>query len=93
LSAFEERGIQVGRDIAAVSFDEFDWASKLNPPLTTVDQHVNRLGLEAADLLFELIANPRSRKRRLGPRKLPPTLVVRSSCGCRPEVKPLGIAH
>lgn len=80
IDAFHARGLRVGHDVGAISFDEFDWAAYLDPPLTTVDQHIDELGTTAATMLFDLIENPGG-PRRSEVRKLAPTLIVRDSCG------------
>lgn len=82
MDAFMARGLVIGRDIGGISFDEFDWAAHVDPPLTTIDQHVEQLGQEAATLLLDLIDNP-GQASRAEVRKIAPTLVVRASCGCQ----------
>ncbi len=77
LEALDAAGLRAGHDIRVVGFDEFDWASRLDPPLTTVDQHVRRLGTEAAELLLEVLGGdpPAGPVRRT----IEPTLLVRAS--------------
>ena len=68
-----------GRDIAMLSFDDFDLADLLTPSLSVVLQPAEELGREAATLLFERLNG------RTGPSRsvvLPTTLLVRDSCGC-----------
>lgn len=67
-----------GRDVAVTGFDDIRDAAHWVPALTTVRVHPNRIGVTAARLLLERIAEPGARARRL---ILPPELVVRSSCG------------
>jgi LacI family transcriptional regulator len=79
LEALDAAGLRAGDDVRVVGFDEFDWASRLDPPLTTVDQHVHRLGTEAAELLLELLdGEPATGHAR---RTIEPTLLVRASSG------------
>lgn len=81
LRAIREDGRGIGTDLGLITFDEFDWATLLEPPLTVVNQHVEDIGRDAATrLLAELAAGPEA--AGLGTRLISPTLVVRQSCGC-----------
>jgi LacI family transcriptional regulator len=63
-------------DVAHVSFDDFQGAESLNPPVTAVSQEPERLGKKAAELLFDRIAGESGPARRV---VLPVTLIVRGS--------------
>lgn len=76
LRAIGEAGLGVPGDIAIVGFDDLDFASELDPPLTTIHQDVTVLGNESAKALAELIAGPVTGPRRV---LLPTELVVRRS--------------
>jgi LacI family transcriptional regulator len=54
------------------------FATRSNPPLTTVRQPVLRTGSVAAETLIDLIDHPDSPTRRI---VLPTEFVVRTSCG------------
>ena len=77
----EAAGLQVGKDIALVGFD--DIAEAFTPPysLTTIRQDYRTISVEAAQMLIERIQKPEGWK----PRQLlvPAELVVRQSCGSR----------
>lgn len=80
LRVMRQLGIKVGRDIALISFDDFDLAEVLTPGLTVVRQPSGELGRQAAELLFTRIE---------GTKPLPPqnivlstTFHIRGSCGC-----------
>ncbi|MFM2052056.1 MAG: hypothetical protein RL456_93 [Pseudomonadota bacterium] len=67
-------GREVPRDVAVVGYDDIEWASHSDPPLTTVRQPVTQAGREIVDALFELVAG-----RGVPPRTLPVELVMRQS--------------
>jgi len=74
-----ERGIKVPEEIALVGFDDISMARMMPVPLTTVRQSTEDLAAVAAGLLMDRI-----RRGREGIKKnilLPPTLIVRDSCG------------
>lgn len=70
----------VPRDVALVGFDDVDFYTLLNPPVTTVRQPATELGHTSTRLLLQKI------KRESSPSivrtVLPVTLIVRESCGC-----------
>jgi DNA-binding LacI/PurR family transcriptional regulator len=75
LHALERR---VPQDIALVGYDDIPVAAWLSCPLTTVAQAKEEQGSLAADLLIDQIENPDTPMQRI---ILPPSLVVRWSCG------------
>jgi LacI family transcriptional regulator len=78
LRALREVGLRVPEDIAVVGFDDMPFASRSEPPLTTIRQPVYRMGVTAVEILLDLIENPDSSPRRI---VLPTELVIRSTCG------------
>jgi DNA-binding LacI/PurR family transcriptional regulator len=54
LSVLRDRGVRVPDDIALAGFDDLDFASQLEPPLTTVRQSIRQHGVEAAGSLLDL---------------------------------------
>jgi LacI family transcriptional regulator, galactose operon repressor len=81
LRAFASAGVRVPADVAVVGFDDIYPASLFDPPLTTVEQPMGRLGERACARLLHRIADP-----ALPPtvELLPTELVLRTSCGCPP---------
>jgi LacI family transcriptional regulator len=83
LRAIREVGLRIPDDIAVVGFDEFIWAELVDPPMTVVDQHIDRIGGEAGRLLLgEIAGGPEV----LGVTPKEPLLVradlkIRRSCG------------
>ncbi|GAC1419901.1 MAG: LacI family DNA-binding transcriptional regulator [Acidobacteriaceae bacterium] len=74
--------IHVPGDVAIVGFDDVDFYTLLNPPVTTIRQPATELGRTSTRLLLQRIrgeSSPSSLRT-----VLPVTLVVRESCGCRP---------
>ncbi len=68
---------QSGRtDLAHVSFDDFTGAESLTPPVTAVYQDPQRMGRQAATLLFDRINGDTTPSRRV---LLPVRLIVRGS--------------
>ena len=67
-------GRSVPGDVAVVGYDDIEWASHSNPPLTTVRQPIARAGVEMVDALLRIIDGG-----DVPPRTLPVELVVRSS--------------
>lgn len=78
MSAIQERGLVVGRDVAVTGFDDIPMAEHSHPPLTTVYQPIYQIGKMVCEMLIRLLHG-----QELAPRHviLPPKLVVRQSCG------------
>lgn len=74
----QANGIQCGKDISVVGFDDMPFADKFNPPLTTVHTPLIDVGAEAARILAEQISDPTIPPRTI---KLKPDLIVRDSTG------------
>jgi LacI family transcriptional regulator len=71
------------KDVALISFDDFDLAEVIPPGITVVRQPISELGFRAAHSLFDRINS----KGRQPSRKiiLPTELIIRGSCGCQKE--------
>ena len=76
LQAIRDAGLQPGRDVAVVGFDDLEAAALAYPPLTTIRQDRQELGTLAATRAIELIEDPESTPRTT---VLPVELVVRGS--------------
>ncbi len=89
LSALGEAGLRVPQDVALVCFDDLAATSHLFPFLTVAEQPAYDMGFEAARLLLSALASD----RLLAPRHvmLPSRLIVRYSCGSRPDDKGLSV--
>jgi len=82
LTAIRHVGLRIPDDVALVSFDDFDLADLLDPPLTTMAQPATDIGRQAAQLILSRL----NKEYQGEPRTvvLQPTLIVRKSCGSRP---------
>jgi LacI family transcriptional regulator len=76
LHAIREVGLEPGRDVAVVGFDDLEAAALAHPPLTTIRQDRRELGAVAATRAIKLIEDPEAAPRET---VLPVELVVRSS--------------
>jgi len=73
--AFREAGLDVPGDVSVVGFDGLPEAAQLWPPLTTVQQHPERVGALAVDTLLAELDGGASPQAPL----VPTELVVRAS--------------
>ncbi len=78
---FEERGIEIGKDIYITGFDDSPIAVNLVPPLTTVCADASELGYGAVKECLGFMENG-SLKSRL----VRSSMVKRKSCGCKEEI-------
>ena len=81
LLAARELGLRIPEDVALVGFDDLDWTTLVDPPLTAISQPVADLGRAVGERLLARIAGDEGPPRRL---RLPTELIVRGSCGARP---------
>lgn len=72
-----ELGLRVPDDLSVVGFDNVPESALTDPPLTTVDQSIQRLGEVAAETLIAAIQSPRPDDAR--EIRLPAELVLRRS--------------
>lgn len=78
MQTLRKMGRMPGKDFALVGFDDITEASLVQPALTTVSVAAKEIGRQAGELLYNRIqGNDEPPKRII----LPPTLVVRESCG------------
>jgi LacI family transcriptional regulator len=77
-----ELGLRVPYDLSVVGFDNVPESALTDPPLTTVDQSIQRLGEVAAEILIDAIVTPRPAEPREV--RLPAALVVRRSTAICP---------
>lgn len=74
VQALRTSGLQVPRSVAVVGYDDIEWASHSDPPLTTVRQPIAAGGDEIVEALMALMAG-----RRVPSRSLQVELIVRQS--------------
>lgn len=81
LHALRDLKKKIVKDVALISFDDFDLADILTPSLTVVRQPPSELGRQAAELLFQRMAGNQAKKRKTI--TLPTIFEIRESCGCK----------
>jgi LacI family transcriptional regulator len=78
LRAVRDLGLRMPDDIALVGFDDLDWTTLVDPPITVIAQPVAELGRAVAERLLERLAGDTGPSREV---RLRTRLVVRGSCG------------
>ncbi len=81
LRATRALGLRIPADVALVGFDDLDWTTLVQPPVTVVSQPVAELGRTAGLRLLRRLEGDRSPPRRI---RLEARLIVRGSCGANP---------
>jgi len=76
LRAAAEAGLRVPQDLGIIGYDDIEFASFTNPPLSTIAQPKDEVGSQATEILVKRITEKTNAKRRL---VLPPTLIIRGS--------------
>lgn len=80
LRYLNEKEIRIPKDIAVVTFDDYDFVSSMNPPVTSLERIDLEIGERAAELLFKRINKDDSgRPKEI---RIDADLVIRKSCGC-----------
>jgi DNA-binding LacI/PurR family transcriptional regulator len=79
LAVLHARGLRVPVDMSVVAFDDSEWLSIWEPPITCVDVAVDEMARLAADLLLQRIESP-SESRKPVTYQLSASLIERASC-------------
>jgi DNA-binding LacI/PurR family transcriptional regulator len=82
MSAAQERGLIVGKDVSITGFDDIPWAEHAHPPLTTVRQPIYQIGTMVCEMLIKTIKGEQLAELQI---ILKPSLVVRKSSGVAPR--------
>jgi LacI family transcriptional regulator len=80
LRAAREMGLRVPQDVALFGGDDIPFARHVQPPLSTIRQSMDAMGVAACEKLFQQIDSQPVKKTTL----VPLELVVRESCGATP---------
>jgi DNA-binding LacI/PurR family transcriptional regulator len=76
-------GLEVPKDVSVAGFDDIPGAQFFNPPLTTVRQPAQEMGVKAAHMLFDLMDAQKQPQRHyhqsFAPIVFPTELIVRQS--------------
>ncbi|EFM11151.1 transcriptional regulator, LacI family [Paenibacillus curdlanolyticus YK9] len=75
--ALQDKGYKVPEDVAVIGCDDIEACKHVSPPLTTVRQDKDKIGLLAALMLYDLIHGQLQSSSVM----VAPELVVRRSCG------------
>ncbi len=78
MSAAQERGLVVGKDVSVTGFDGIPLGEYSHPPLTTVYQPIYQIGAMTCGMLVKIISKCPLEKEHI---LLEPTLIVRQSTG------------
>jgi DNA-binding LacI/PurR family transcriptional regulator/signal transduction histidine kinase/ActR/RegA family two-component response regulator len=78
VEALRGRGMRVPRDVVVTGFDDLVLSRLASPPLTSVRQPLERMGVAAVELLLDQL-HGRPVPARV---ELPVEFVARASCGC-----------
>lgn len=76
LHSAREAGLEVGRELAIVGFDDAPMSQYLFPALTTVRQPIHEAGRKCVEILVALMKGEQTSQRHT---LLPPSLIVRAS--------------
>ena len=85
IEAVREAGLEVPDDVALVCFDDIEYASRLNPFLTVMEQPAEAFGTLGTQLLLDRIEGRGPERKRMV--VLPAEFVVRKSCGASLEAR------
>lgn len=83
IEALTKLNITVPEDLKIISFDNIKEAETASTPLTTSAIHWYQLGAEGIRLARRLVDEKNTDK----PHEVPPTLIIRNSCGCTSPVE------
>lgn len=91
LQILREQRVRIPEALSLVGYDDLEWWTLTEPPLTTVGQPVYDLGREAMRLLLAQIG--REKARRTQRVVLKPELLLRDSCGPPPKYSRAPVAR
>ncbi len=77
MKCLSNNNISIPKRMAIIGFDDYNWATITNPPLSTIKQPVAKLGAMAAELVLKRIENPEGPYTEYN---LPAEFIVRKSC-------------
>jgi len=78
MRSVREAGLNIPEDVAFVGFDDVAIATYADPHLTTIRQPIVRFGVNAVEILIDLIENGIKPARRI---MMDTELIIRDSCG------------
>ena len=72
-----DRHIDIPGGMAVIGFDDYNWATITNPPLSMIRQPTSEIGIRAAELILERIEKQKGKYREY---RLPARFILRESC-------------
>ena len=81
MRAVQSRGLQVGRDVSVIGFDDISLADHWQPSLSTIAQPFRKIGFELMTSLLAVISGQDSMPQTM----VEPKLVIRQSSGALPN--------
>jgi LacI family transcriptional regulator len=84
MSALQEAGIQMPKEMAVAGFDDIPIAAYIAPSLTTVSCSISELGALAVNRLLHAVREKNNHVKQQS--MLPIRLALRDSCGCHSRV-------
>lgn len=80
MQVLKEAGRKIPDDVAIIGFDDRQEAAAQDPPLTSVHVPLNKSGYQAVDVLLRHMSKDPNALQTF---KVPTSLAIRQSCGCR----------
>jgi len=93
--AAREFGLQIPGDLSVIGFDNLRETANLNPPLTTIDQFIEKMGTMATEMLANLVKGEgflTNLTKEGNLYKFPTQLVIRDSCAPVPYHSPIKLS-
>ena len=81
MSAIQESGLDVGKDISVTGFDDIPMSEHSHPPLTTLQQPIYQIGVLLCEMLVQTIRGDELENPNV---ILQPKLMIRQSSGFAP---------
>ncbi|WP_033298883.1 LacI family DNA-binding transcriptional regulator [Psychromonas ossibalaenae] len=78
MRALHTRNINIGKEIALTGFDDIPEAADTHPELTTISVSAKEIGRKAGEVLLKRIHGNTENPQHI---IIPPTLIIRHSCG------------
>ena len=83
MKVLQEAGLRIPEDVAIIGFDDRQEAAAQDPPLTSVHVPLHKSGYQAVDVLLQHIDGKKEAAQAF---KIPTSLAIRQSCGCRLDI-------
>ncbi|MDD3818688.1 MAG: LacI family DNA-binding transcriptional regulator [Actinomycetota bacterium] len=84
MDAIKKKGLRIPEDIALAGFDNVHLSEHTDPSLTTVNVPAFDIGMNAANLLINIIEGEEEKNRKI---ILNANMIIRRSCGCKMNIK------